>query len=448
MERLVLQLFVGRKKELDILEKEYESKDNSLVILYGRDGIGKTRLAKEFAVNKKHKYYLGREYAKDEQNRYFLPALDEIRKLIKIQQNEKVCFIIDEFEQIYKGNRELFTMLKNFMDEPEIGANVMLLLLSSSVQWVEQEMVKAMGEMAVRITSFFKLKEFTFLEMVHFFPNSSTEDCIIISGLLGGVPKYLEYWDAKLSMKENIQNLFICGNGRMKTEASRFLRSSLRELSVYNTILSILAEDENKLNYLYNRTGFSRAKISVYINNLIQLDVAGKIFSFEPDKRDRIKKGLYGITDAFLHFWYKFMYPNLSQLEWEDANVFFAKYIEPGLDDYICYSFINVCKEYLTLMNHYKRLPFTCHTMGSLYGKNGFIPIVIKGEKGELLIGMCKWGQGPMNSDDFDKLLTATSQVGGEVDYYYLFARQGFSDELTALTKGLENVTLVDLNSL
>ncbi len=441
-------MFVGRKTELDILKTEYEGKGNSLVILYGRDGIGKTRLAKEFTGDKKHKYYMGREYAKDEQNRYFLPVLDEIRELGKLRQNEKICFIIDEFEQIYKGNKEFFTMLKDFIEEPEIGKNVMLLLLSSSVQWVEQEMVKAMGEMAARITSFCKLKEFTFLEMVHFFPDSTTEECIMIAGLLGGVPKYLEYWDAKLPVKENIQRLFISGNGRMRTEASRFLRSSLRELSVYNTILSILAEDENKLNYLYNRTGFSRAKISVYINNLIQLDVAGKIFSFEPDKKDRIKKGLYGITDSFLHFWYKFMYPNLSQLEWEDENVFFTKYIEPGLDNYIRYSFIEVCKEYLTLMNHYKRLPFTCHTMGSLYGKNGFIPIVIKGEKGELLIGMCKWGQGPMNGDDFEGLLSSTSQVGGEVDYYYLFAREGFSDELTALTKGLENVTLIDLNSL
>lgn len=441
-------VFVGRKSEQMTLQNEYDGTKDSLVILYGRDGIGKTRLAKEFTKDKLHAYYLGREFAKGEQNRYFLPTLQSIREAVNRLENEKLCFIIDEFDQIYKGNKEFFMMLKEFMEEKEISKKVMFILISSSIQWVEHEMVKAMGELAQRITSFVKLKEFTFLEMVHYFPDSTTEECIAISGLLGGVPKYLEYWDTFASIKDNIIRLFLSEKGRMRTEAVRFLKLDLRELSIYNTILCILAEDEYKLNYLYSRTGFSRAKISVYINNLIQLDVASKIFSFETEKRENTQKGLYGITDSFLHFWYKFMFPNLSQLHWEEQEGFYKQFIEQGLDEYMRLSFIKVCKEFLELMNQYKRLPISYKTIGSLYGKEGFIPLIARGQKGELLVGNCKWSMEPMHREEFLELIGLMEQTGRDADYYYLFSKAGFTDELAAITEGLENVTLIDLDSL
>ena len=50
-------MFVGRKAELKQLNSLYEAKQNTLVMLYGRDGIGKTRLIKEFISDKKAWFY-------------------------------------------------------------------------------------------------------------------------------------------------------------------------------------------------------------------------------------------------------------------------------------------------------------------------------------------------------------------------------------------------------
>ena len=41
----------GRDEQLQSLEKFYESEANNLTILYGRRGIGKTALLREFAIN-------------------------------------------------------------------------------------------------------------------------------------------------------------------------------------------------------------------------------------------------------------------------------------------------------------------------------------------------------------------------------------------------------------
>lgn len=440
-------MFVGRKQELSVLDSAYQGTKPPFVILYGRNGIGKTTILKEFSKEKPHVYYLGREYAKEEQKRHFEPALDKVLALAG-ESEGRVCFLIDEFDQIYKGNKEFFTELATLLTEEIWREKVMFVLASSSVQWVENEMVKAMGSLAMRITNFVKVKEFSFLEMVSRFPDSSTEECIAIYGLLGGVPAYLNLWDETKNIKENIIRLFLGADAPMRQEAYRFLKLDLRELSVYNTILTVLAEDEYKLNYLYQRTGFSRAKISVYIKNLIELDVAHKIFSFEIEKRENIQKGLYGISDSFLHFWYKFIYPNLSEADWLSPTDFYASYIEPGLYEYLKMTYVRVCREFLDLMNQYKKLPFEYTTIGSLYGKEGFIPLIAKSEEGEILVGNCKWSREPMNEQEFEELISTMEQMGQEADYYFLFSREGFTRQLSVMADGLTNVTLVDLDSL
>lgn len=440
-------MFVGRKQELSVLNSAYQGTKPPFVILYGRNGIGKTTILKEFSKEKPHVYYLGREYAKEEQKRHFEPALDKVLALAG-ESEGRVCFLIDEFDRIYKGNKDFFTELATLLTEEIWREKVMFVLAGSSIQWVENEMVKAMGSLAMRITNFVKVKEFSFLEMVSRFPNSSTEDCIAIYGLLGGVPAYLNLWDETKNIKENIIRLFLGADAPMRQEAYRFLKLDLRELSVYNTILTVLAEDEYKLNYLYQRTGFSRAKISVYIKNLIELDVAHKIFSFEIDKRENIQKGLYGICDSFLHFWYKFIYPNLSEADWLSPEEFYASYIEPGLYEYLKMTYVRVCREFLNLMNQYKKLPFEYTTIGSLYGKEGFIPLIAKSEEGEILVGNCKWSREPMNEEEFEELISTMEQMGQEADCYFLFSREGFTRQLSVMAEGLTNVTLVDLDSL
>ena len=50
-------MFLGRSDETAILNKYYESGESSLIVLYGRTGIGKTSLIKNFAKDKPFFYY-------------------------------------------------------------------------------------------------------------------------------------------------------------------------------------------------------------------------------------------------------------------------------------------------------------------------------------------------------------------------------------------------------
>lgn len=458
-------MFVGRKKELAELTAGSKKSGVPVVVLYGREGVGKTTLAREFARERNCVYYLGRELSKEEQKRYFQDVLGQVTELVNqavraalsatateaakaAKAAEKICFIVDEFDVMEKAYKDFFAELDAYVSESAWEDRVMLLLISSSAQWVENQMTDDMGTFSARVVQVMKLKEFTFLEMVNRFPGSTTEECITIYSILGGVPGYLDLWDPSESVKENIIRLMLLPGGPLRKEAARFLKTSLRELPFYNTILSVLAEDEPKLNYLYNRTGFSRAKISVYIKNLIQIDVAEKYFSYEPKKKEYVLKGLYGISDRFLHFWYKFIFPNSSALEYEKAEQFYKNHIENKLYEFVEQTYIQVCKEFLVLMGQYGKLPGTFDQPESFYGKEGVIPIVLTGKDEKLLVALCKWSAEPMTGADFEELLKRTEQLGQEADYYYLFSKEGFRSELSAAASGMDNIELIDLESL
>ena len=117
-------------------------------------------------------------------------------------------------------------------------------------------------------------------------------ECIEGYAIFGGFPAIWKLVDKNLSLEENIiQN--VCNPcGRLYHFGVWTVESQLRETSVYNTILTALANGKYKLNELHQHTGFSRAKISVYIKNLMELGILEKDFSVDTEGRDNIQKGL------------------------------------------------------------------------------------------------------------------------------------------------------------
>ena len=83
------------------------------------------------------------------------------------KEGRKPIIIIDEFQGLLCPDNTFNYAFTEFMrSEPEL----MLIFISSSVNWDENDMVSKIGMAARYITHFIKLKEFSFMEMVEFFP--------------------------------------------------------------------------------------------------------------------------------------------------------------------------------------------------------------------------------------------------------------------------------------
>ena len=297
-------MFIGRKEERKSLESVYATDRSNLLVLYGKEGIGKTALALQFAQNKKTIYERFLPAGDNEHERLVDETFDKIKKG-EYKAEQKTILIFDEFHHI--ESNKIFSDLVYILSNEEICGRFMILMLSSSINFVENSMININAEFAASITGIIKIQPISFAQMVEWFPNKSVEECIIIRSILGGVPKYLLMWDRSKNIRDNVINLFLRRQSPLLNEPEAVLRKELRELSSYNTILISLGRGLIKLNDLFLATGYSRAKISVYIKNLIEIDVVEKLFSANVKNAENTMKGLYRISDSLLSFYYAFI---------------------------------------------------------------------------------------------------------------------------------------------
>ena len=121
------------------------------------------------------------------------------------------------------------------------------------------------------ISGLIRLNDLKFLDFTRHFKNYELVNSVEAYSLLGGSPQLWDLWDDTRSVSENICALVLRDGAPLNELGKHILPSELREPPVYNTILANLAQGRNKLNDIYKNTGFSRAKISVYLRILLSL---------------------------------------------------------------------------------------------------------------------------------------------------------------------------------
>lgn len=450
---------VGRNKEQRYLEDCFKKQGNQLVILYGRKGVGKTTLIREFCKDKKFVYYQARQASELQQRKMLAEEIERKYDIVLKEKTfdlmfsgirstdaSKLVLVIDEFHYILKKDKTFEESLEKLLNKQLYKGTVMVILISSSISWVEQDMVLQLRRCASKI-NLLKIKEFSFIDTVHSFKEYSVYQCIIIYGILGGVPEYMGHWNSKEGIRENICSLILKDTGLLYREAEDYIGQELREIAIYNTILYTIASGKIKLNDIYNHTGFSRAKISVYMKNLMQFEVIEKIYSYQTKGREHTMKGVYGIKNPFINFWYRFVYPNLSDRELLEPEEFYEKFIEPDLVEYAERYFIKVCGEYLKLVNKIGKLPIQIDKMGRWVGKEGMIHIIAQDKEKHSLIGQCNWVEEKMTYEMCEHLFYCMEQAKIMADYYYLFSAK-FDDTLIRVAKADSRIVLVDMNQL
>ena len=452
---------VSRTSELKTLQTIYESTGNQIVLISGNTRSEKERLVLNFCRDKKHFYYRGRNASAEEQLaqlkkevektfdvKLLKNSYDECFTRIKSGDASKLVVVIDEFQTIVKKDASFYQSILNLKNKRLYPGPVMIVLMTSSLAWTRQNMDDVLGTDVGAIDQMMELQEFHFLDIVRAFPEYSVADAVAVYGVLGGCPTYLNRWSSKKSVRENICNLILHPYGSLHNEAEDFIAKELRELSVYDTILYAMAIGNEKLNDLYQFTGYSRAKISVYLKNLAAFDVIEKVVSFETGGWDNTKKGIYRIKNPFLHFWFKFVYPNQSDLWTMSTEEFYDAYIEKELNSYLTPYFVKVCGEYLGLLNMVGKTPIHIAQTGTWIGKEGTIDIIGQDDERESVVGICNWTKDSLDFDDYQNLLYNMKQARVHARVTYLFSATAFDERLQELEKEEPTVVLVDMKEL
>ncbi len=425
-------MFIGRDAELRYLEHYFEGNESRIIVVYGQKGVGKTTLLKYFTKDKNHAYYLGRSCSALEQRAQWAAELKwkgmDISKYAEYQElfknalsfsNEnKPVLLIDEFHYLVKTDDSFMPMLLQFIREYSKG--ILVVLCTSASGWVENNMVGKLGGLSAAISGMLKVRELKFADMRKVYSEYSFDDCVKLYAMLGGIPGLWNCCSRALSAKENMIQMVVNRYSRLFEEMSMFLAEELREPAVYNTLLTIMAKGGNKLNDMYEHTGFSRAKISVYLKNLMELDLVEKVFSYETAGYDNTQKGIYRISNSYVRFYFRFLFPYQSIMQDMEPETFYEKFIQDYYPDFVEEAYRKICREYFQQGYSY---------VGEWLGKTGSIDIVTCDKKGHTTVVFCSYAK-EITYEDYEWLKFQVGKAKINADTYLFIGEKGFHERL------------------
>jgi hypothetical protein len=466
-------MFVGRNKEMTILENLYAENKFQMVVVYGRRRVGKTTLLKHFTHGKRSLFFVAQE-ASDVLNLdlfsrqlYACFGMSEdigsfkdwdaaFRFLAFQSKDEPLVIVIDEFPYAAEANKSLKSILQNHIDHYFLQSKLFLVLCGSHMSFMEHDVMGYKSPLYGRRTAQLRIEPFDFYDAIKMIPEFASEDKVMIYGAFGGTPHYLAQINPVKNLRGNLISLFFDISGYLYDEPMKLLQQELREPALYNTIITMIATGSSKINEIATRSHEERSKVSKYLTTLIDLHIIQKEIPFGDDPL-RSRKGIYKLADPCYSFWYRFVFNNRSAIEQGLGNLIFDQRIWPEINTYIGFVFEQICRQYLQRQNLLEKLPLLFTEIGRYWGTNPKtkaqieIDIVAKDDFNKrILYGECKW------RNDFSETKTLTALIEnslvihpeGYAAYYILFSKVPFSEQFKSTHGKGDNVLLVSLDQL
>lgn len=467
--------FYNRTQELAALDRAWKrhGQGGQLLLLYGRRRLGKTYLLQRYFTGgvtgeereRPHCYYLAEQttavsqrVALAEQLLSSLPSEGVTVEEISVSWNAllryasqssrsgftrdgRFALILDEFPYLVEQTPELPSIIQAWWDREGIHSPVFIVLCGSQLS-----AMAALGSESAPLFGRFNagiylLEALSYYDVASFYANSSVygivED-LLMYGVLGGTPRYHALVDPTQPPADEIVTLLMQPRAILENEV-RFLLGSeqIRDPAPYNAVLGAIAGGETQFGHIQNLIGVERSTLSFYLRTLQELGWIRREYPFG-EQSDR--RALYRIADPFLAFWYRFVAPLASALQFSDPREIYRDRVQPRLADYMGGAvFEGICAQWLRRFA-LDNLGLRIKEMGRYWNRDGSIEIDILAEldNGGYLIGECKWRADTwMRLNDYSAL---QAKIAGLPEKRWrnepariLFSVGGFAPELIAL---------------
>ncbi len=354
--------------------------------------------------------------------------------------------ILDEFPYLVAQSPELPSVLQAWWDREGIGAHLLVVLCGSQLSAME-----ALGAESAPLFGRFNggrllLTPLSYEDVAAFYsesPQYGLRETLIMYGTLGGTPRYHALVDTTRPMQEEIVDLLMRPRSPLETEV-RFLLTSeqIRDPAPYNAVLGAVAAGHTQFADIQQQIHTEAAALSYSLRTLISLGWLRREFPFEETWE---KRAQYRIADPFVTFWYRFVAPLSSALQFSDPLQVYADRVAPFLADYMGrYVFEDICHQWLR-RHAGKRLGLTISDAGRWWSRDGRVELDIVAQLdgtnlnvGKYLYGECKWSQDrPVGLSVYSALLAKVAQLPREEQKrdasFVLFSIGGFSPDLERL---------------
>ena len=329
--------FIGRQAELARLAEATRKKSASFIVVKGRRRVGKSRLIEEFS-KQFDQYYVFTglppekrttaehqlaEFARQIARQFKAPGAryqdwsDALWAVAERVQRGRVLLFFDEISWMGSKEPTFPGKIKNVWDQ-KLKANDQLVFVvcGSASAWIEENLLSGSGFVG-RISYTLTLDELPLSDCSLFWPNTiSAYEKFKMLAVTGGIPKYLEEVNPKLSAEENIKRLCFSRGGFLVEEFDQiFSDIFLRDSQMYRTLVEILSSGSKDLNEIQSTLGTQMSgRVPEY---LWELELAGFIardFTWNLQTGVDAKLSRFRLKDNYLRFYLKYIQKNLGKI--------------------------------------------------------------------------------------------------------------------------------------
>jgi AAA+ ATPase superfamily predicted ATPase len=468
--------FLGREKEILDLEKEY-ARDGGFVVIYGRRRIGKTTLIKQFIKSKTAFYFLATKEVESQsmkrfagviarttgnsvlQKAAFSDWLDLFQAVADYKPNEKKVLVIDEFPYLVKVNDSFPSILQNAWDEILKDSNVMLILCGSLISMMKKHALSYESPLYGRRTAQMRIAPLPFTT-VYENQKLSFEEAAEQYSITGGVPKYMEFFSDVQPLYEQIKENVLSKNGFLYEEPNFLLTDEVQVLTNYFSIIKVIADGNHKLGTIAGILGLETSALTPYLKTLSELGFTEKQVPVTEKNAEKTRKGLYFISDNFLRFWFRYVYPYKGELELDNMQISLDELDKDFKEKFVAFAYEDICKEIFARLCSDKAIDFTPSKIGSywLNDKSGNTQIdvmAVDTVNKRLFAGECKYHNQPIDADVYFELVKKvdnSSEIKSAFkDYtviYGVFSKSGFTSRMTDISNSNPNLFLINETSI
>lgn len=326
--------FIGRTFELNSLRKIGNAGEASIIVMYGRRRVGKTELLEQAFRDRNLLKFEGIEGLNEKEQ--FANVMNQLAKylddsliskvvietwseffqlLAKYLQEGTWTLYLEELQWLADYKSRLVSELKYVWDNYfRHNPNLIIVLCGSAPSFMLEQVVHSKA-LYNRSQYEMHLKEFTLQQTKAFFKKRSHKEILDAYLTVGGIPEYLKWVN-----KDSSVFLGLCKNSFMENsfflhEYEKIFTSSLAKNKNYRKIIEILSKKrfstrQELSKMLKLESGGSLSSI------LLDLEKSGFILKYHPfNLSSNTTLVRYAISDAYLHYYYKFIKPIQENIE-------------------------------------------------------------------------------------------------------------------------------------
>jgi uncharacterized protein len=332
--------FFGRQRELQMLQELLEKRTSSLVVVKGRRRIGKSRLIQEFCKGLRTLRFVGlppeEKITDQNQREEFCRQLceqtgvrglkaedwgDLFWNLSQHTQKGRIILVMDEINWMGSHDPTFLGKLKTAWDEKFKLNNQLILILSGSMSsWINENIICSTGFLG-RVSLDMTIDELPLYECSHFWhpyeKRITPYEKFKILSVTGGVPRYLEEINPKLTAEDNIRRLCFRKESLLFNEFDRIFTDLFgKRASTYRKIVQALSLGPLTSDQILKAIDMAKGGTSSdYLHDLQLTGYISQDHSWSVLTGEELKTNRYRLKDNYLRFYLKYIEPNRTKIE-------------------------------------------------------------------------------------------------------------------------------------